>query len=251
MPRVQNATSASTLLCERCGYTLEGLDPSTNCPECGRPIADSLPTARTGTPFQNDPTWRGFARQCAMLAREPGTVFVRARIRHIADTSMLLRSTAAASLAAVAPSCALLLAAAWRDVREHEVLIGVLVAGLLWVFVNVVLLSLTAVERIGVTFFATRRGWRVPPPVARTICAHAAPGWIAAAVLLNAGLFLMPAAMRVARDIPAPWRAWAEGAAVSLPLVGFVIGMLAFETLVYIGVQRCRYANWAARPISP
>lgn len=251
MARLPSDITSATLLCERCGYTLEGLDASANCPECGRPIADSLPSARTGTPFQNDPTWRGFLRQCAMLAREPGTLFARLRIRHTADTFMLLRSTAAASFAAVAPSCALLLAAAWRNVREQEILIGVLVAGLSWVFVNVVLLSLTAVERIGVTFFATRRGWRVPPPVARTICAHAAPGWIAAAVLLNAGLFLMPVATRVVRDIPAPWRAWAEGAAVSLPLAGFVIGMLAFETLVYIGVQRCRYANWAARPLSP
>ena len=29
------------LLCERCGYLLNGLPPDTNCPECGEPVADS------------------------------------------------------------------------------------------------------------------------------------------------------------------------------------------------------------------
>ncbi|QYK46965.1 MAG: hypothetical protein KF838_09230 [Phycisphaeraceae bacterium] len=45
-----------TLLCERCGYVLEGLDHGGNCPECGKPIAESLPrNARPGSPWQ---AWR-------------------------------------------------------------------------------------------------------------------------------------------------------------------------------------------------
>ena len=32
-----------TLLCERCGYIIEGLPTDNPCPECNRPIALSLP----------------------------------------------------------------------------------------------------------------------------------------------------------------------------------------------------------------
>jgi hypothetical protein len=30
---------------------------------------------------------------------------------------------------------------------------------------------------------------------------------------------------------------------VGMPLAGFLVGMLWFEILVYIGVRKCRYAN--------
>jgi hypothetical protein len=35
------------ILCSKCGYVLSGLPKTGNCPECGRPIADSLDTQRT------------------------------------------------------------------------------------------------------------------------------------------------------------------------------------------------------------
>lgn len=245
---MSDRSDSTSLLCERCGYVLEGLESHLACPECGRPIAESLPNARTGTPFQNDPTWRGLARQCVMLAREPGALFALARIGRIADDSLLFRSAAAAAFAALAPACTVLLARAFPGLREHELIIGLCVAALLWGLLTALLLVLTAIERAGITFFARRRGWRVPTPVARTICANAAPGWIAAAVFFNLALLALPGAMRLAGNAPAPWRTAAEAGAASLPAAGFIAGMLVFETLVYIGVRRCRWANWAARP---
>ncbi len=37
--------------CEACGYNIAMLPVSTNCPECGRPVAESLPARRQPTPF--------------------------------------------------------------------------------------------------------------------------------------------------------------------------------------------------------
>ena len=42
----------TALLCESCGYEIGGLRKSGACPECGRPIARSVPDARRGSPWQ-------------------------------------------------------------------------------------------------------------------------------------------------------------------------------------------------------
>src|SRR5215212_9708813 len=46
-----NIPDESHLLCEYCGYTLSGLPENGMCPECGREIAQSLPTLR------KEPSW--------------------------------------------------------------------------------------------------------------------------------------------------------------------------------------------------
>ena len=42
----------TALLCEGCGYVLDGLPADSRCPECGRPIAES-----TGTQTRRPPAW--------------------------------------------------------------------------------------------------------------------------------------------------------------------------------------------------
>src|SRR5439155_6058558 len=52
MTRVAPAIPAEAdLLCEFCGYTLNGLPAESNCPECGMPIASSLGQKRTPPPW--------------------------------------------------------------------------------------------------------------------------------------------------------------------------------------------------------
>ena len=44
--------SETDLLCEGCGYTLNGLPHSGRCPECGKPVAESVGTRRTAPPWE-------------------------------------------------------------------------------------------------------------------------------------------------------------------------------------------------------
>src|SRR5687768_15434828 len=50
------AVAAATLHCIDCGYDLRGLPAENNCPECGRPVLDTL--ERDTLRFR-DPFWLG------------------------------------------------------------------------------------------------------------------------------------------------------------------------------------------------
>src|SRR2546422_296499 len=64
MTRVAPAIPAEAdLLCEFCGYTLNGLPQSSNCPECGMPIASSLGQKRT------PPQWEIHLGESAMTGK--------------------------------------------------------------------------------------------------------------------------------------------------------------------------------------
>ena len=52
MPGGPTIPADTDVLCEHCGYVLNGLPPGSNCPECGRPAADSDPALRTPTAWE-------------------------------------------------------------------------------------------------------------------------------------------------------------------------------------------------------
>lgn len=70
MSRVASAIPAENdLLCESCGYTLNGLPDDSNCPECGKPIAESARELR------HPPAWeltgRGFVTTTIAVLLRP------------------------------------------------------------------------------------------------------------------------------------------------------------------------------------
>jgi hypothetical protein len=52
MPREATVPTETDVLCESCGYVLNGLPPDSRCPECGLPAGDSDPALRHLTPWE-------------------------------------------------------------------------------------------------------------------------------------------------------------------------------------------------------
>jgi len=107
---------------------------------------------------------------------------------------------------------------------------------------------LILIEEWGVRFFGRQRNWRVTSDIAKTVCAHASVGWIICSALLSSLWVVLEVYARnqrvaTSRNLPADYVGILFAAT-------FVFGMLVFETLVYIGVRRCKFAN-RSRPPSP
>ncbi|MDB5172481.1 MAG: hypothetical protein JWN51_1254 [Phycisphaerales bacterium] len=73
-----NVPAESDILCEGCGYVLNGLPAGANCPECGKPTAESAATLRHGPAWeQSGPVLRRFISTTLQLLLHP-TRFYRA-----------------------------------------------------------------------------------------------------------------------------------------------------------------------------
>lgn len=227
----------STLLCEECGYSIEGLPTTGACPECGREIASSLPERRLGSPWQRGPSLRSWWRTSLGLLRAPRAFWDQVRVDDPARGLLVDQCWIAAAGLALIPLIV------FAPTRHGDTLLPLLVAAMVILVLGAsVLMGLTLIEAAGARFFASRRGWRVPRAAAWSICAHAGVGWVLAGWLgLALALLGHPAALLAGATRPVLWSA--SGA-----LVGLAVGFLVFEMLVYLGVHRLRYANIAPRP---
>lgn len=105
-----------------------------------------------------------------------------------------------------------------------------------------VVLIMTYIETVGVTFFSRRRGWRVPFGLAERVTCYASVGWVIAAAVLAplVGLYEAGALRAWVIGVVGHWDPdyrWLLGA------VGFGGAVLFFETLVWTGVRKVRFGN--------
>ncbi|HEX8877036.1 MAG TPA: hypothetical protein VF777_09830 [Phycisphaerales bacterium] len=254
-------TTPLALLCESCGYEIEGLEDQSRCPECGRGLAESRPEIkRTGSAWQRAIASHGagIGRALAMLPAaaftawsvvwSPATTMRRVRIER--------RGMRALTLANIAIAGAILAAPSHASVREFVLdlwpaslpspasifgptLRAAFAAMTFFVWCGL-LLALTRIERLGVVFFSSRRAWRVTPTIALVVTAHASFLWIAAASL---AVLAPPVVAWVSAELPLSVARYLIGTKVIAGPLGFVAGMTWFEWTTFLGVRACRYAN--------
>lgn len=235
------------LLCESCGYSVQGLPTERPCPECGVAIEASLPHRRTGSPWQARPSPTTWLKTNLLLLFRPRTTY-RAMQVASSRSGLLIINLLVSGLLVGSVWTGVLIGDPARHARTQTgtgifalslVIQTAVIAAALW--------ALTATEAVGLRFFGQRKGWRITWPVAWQVCSHASVGWIIAVLLsvifhiawLNVSFFGVGA--------------WAErhlGATVHLIVAfgGFFLGLLVFETLAYTGVRQCRYSNAATEP---
>ncbi len=236
MGRTTSWKDEFTLLCERCGYVVEGLDVGGACPECGKGISESLPERRVGTPWQQSRSSMSLLSTAFLTLNHPISVLSILRPDRVADRRLRRRYILLAGLLQVLPLISLYL---------HHELNGVYVsfqgvAIFLAIALIPALYACTFVETRGLMFLSSRHGFRIGSMYARSITAHACVGWVVGslgtAVIVAINLILM--ALGVTHATPSILT-------LLLVLLCLVSGFLFFETFAWLGLRRCKYANRA------
>lgn len=242
-----------TLLCERCGYVIERLDPEQPCPECAKPIAQSLPSHRLGSPWQKaDAPGAGDAMATALaMIRRPLVVFDTVRLdTHRMDRLFREMVFLGAYLYATVLCVLALLAIAWwatgagpQWIADAPMILARASVGVFFAIVAwPVCRGLASIEMRGLRFIGARHGYRITGRITRVVCAHGAIGWGLAVLAIGLGALGLAIADGLARHGSAGAPA-VRTVAVWTMIAGSVIGLLTFETLAYIGMRRLRFAN--------
>ncbi len=245
-------TDDATLLCERCGYVVEGLPTDGPCPECGYEIAMSLPRNRSGTPWQNH---RGVGATMATgwwVVTQPRRTLDRMRIQP--PRFGLLLSVAALPIGCAVGAALVLLfelerplpgggSTAWSPGSTIGAWMLALVLGIaVTPLIAAVLWGLTWIEARGLVIFGKQNKFRVPPDLAHTIVRHGAFCWLLCGV---GALLELPLLLRLGMDsglaFGPPGRVLYVLAFAGMVFV--LLGFLAFEFFAWFGLRRCRFAN--------
>ena len=252
--RAKHAPPPHLLLCEQCGYQIQPPGQATNqpiCPECGKPTAESLPERRTGTPLTPHATWSASAWA---LLRAPSAIYARVAIDTKAS-GKFHKWTMLLTLLALASACAVLLVLVhwgelvwWRTnaTMDYRLVVRQVIVWCVSMGVGYPLfLGLAAIERLGLRTISRVHGYRVTPTIARVITDYASIGWLIGSALLVLSLltwFAPPLYREKGLSTPLLLH---RDLVLWYPIAAMLIGLLVFETLAYVGIQHCKFANTA------
>ncbi len=237
------------LLCERCGYDLEGTPAGGVCAECGLAVGMSLGERRPGSPFQASPGFLTYLVTVGAAWVGPRGDRERPRAGGWRERGLWGVVAVESERSIVFAGVTLLLVPVvfWAGMVVTDAGVGFLnpAAGFGLVVNGAFFLAfLTVVESLGIQFFGRRRGWRITPDVAAAVVCHASPGWLTAGVLSAVG-WMVGQALDQSNwvDLPGAFPGFLSTPSFMLANGGFLVGLLHFEVLVWLGVRNMRYAN--------
>ncbi len=245
-----------TLLCEQCGYVLEGLDQDGPCPECGKPIEESLPERRIGTPWQQAPGFKSLMKTWWMTLRHPIRTF-----EAVSFTGTRWLTTITIGISSLIASSGWLLPIlfsmknpAYEIDRSSLIQLWInlilMCATVLFISLNI----LTYIETKGLRFLGNRKDFRISPEVAKSITAHGSVGWLLCAIGLCFSQFIGTILVYLyTPDLgPEPdvfflffvngLPQWVNTTYLMLYML-VLPGFFYFEIFAYLGLRRCKYAN--------
>lgn len=228
-----------TLLCEDCGYVIEGLPREGNCPECGKAVAQSLPERRDRVPT---------IRECLL---HPVRCFDRLKMTHNKASARIRRC----GFAGLAGCITIMLYTLVANIYYGGMSLGGLFVPLillgppimLFCVVGFELLSL--IESRGLRLIGKSRGFRITPAISQSVTTAGSAWWIVSGIGLGLSVDPVMSSLGAARPSP-PF--WTTGRIILLSTSAFLFcfGFLMFETMAYIGVRRCRFANRQRPPLA-
>ncbi len=237
-----------TLLCERCGYIIEDLDHALPCPECGKPISESLPKRRVGTPWQQKPGIKSIWQTWWMTIRHPIHTL---DVMRVAQTNHLLRASQSIVLTQVI-ACISLVATTTiissnplQSFSPLQSFISIIPALILALTTSSFFLLLTWIEQRGLVIIGRTRRFRITQDAAWTIVTHGTVGWL----LLSCFLYVsLGTALFLIHDVDSynEQLIFSDDTLQTIAVSSLLLsipGFLFFETFAYLGLRRCKYAN--------
>ena len=229
--------------CEKCGYAIVGLPVTTNCPECARPVKESLPERRTAPAFATAQTWAGSVRAFCPTVRSSAsdrTFFDRLAVLrgHTRARTFFLSVCLLNAVIVLLGTMAIQRAFVDKPVLRDLAAYGI-VAACCWLVVQVLLAGLLTV----VPALTTRRA--LQPVAVRMFYASSSVIAItcgAVVLALSCGL-VGPSVDSIGTAWPAYLLYLLAGLILSLGLVSFGAGVVLTGRNMLRALRQTRFAN--------
>ncbi|MFG0245754.1 MAG: hypothetical protein ACF8MF_06870 [Phycisphaerales bacterium JB052] len=249
MDQCSDIPGFSVLLCERCGYVLDDLDPSGECPECGIPIASVQPRLRPGSPWQRQRglgsmilTWWG-------LITHPRKCWEQMQVHTASGLSLMGWGL---MLGLALPALGIFAAVVIGTIESSDP--SAIIAGMFFILIvgggyliAALLYAALAVARM--KFWARHRSYRIDSRIAWTIIGHASFGLVLAPMLVFVAV-LMILTVVVSEMLASRFAGDATGVQLTLFVTSYILilasiptGLIVFEILSSLGMRRLRYRN--------
>ena len=234
-----------TLLCEKCGYVIEGLERDDRCPECGRLVADSTINARPGTPSQRSTSIKSHLRAMRRIVTSPRPLFLEMSFHGDRANSPAFTTIA---LSVIICWCLML----FEIVLKPDSVLGtVIYVGALTIFAVFILVGVYVWNQIlcvAVWILTKLAGNNRPERFAFIVGGHASAAWLLTGLIWVVG-YLAASMYYISVD---PQTDYEQRQAVAVQinsyytpafLGGLLLGTLLFLYFMWLGYAHTRFLN--------